>query len=205
MAESEPSHQTTLLILLGASEWPYAKTLAASEAFAKSADKVKAYFRGSYGLPNENFLDLFNTQNYVTEVDEKIRGFLVDRIKKMGKTDLPARDLVFYYRGHGMFAEDQMRTYSLALYSSRANSVLSSAFSVQALSNALKEGARSLRRLVILDSCFAGEAEKFMQADASEMAVRQTEHFFKGSSYGGSTKNRVLSSRLPISVNALDP
>ncbi len=51
----DPSPQTTLVILLGASAWPLSSEFQGSEAFARAARRLKAYFLNprSFGLPRE--------------------------------------------------------------------------------------------------------------------------------------------------------
>ncbi len=44
MEAQAPSPQTTLLILLGASEWPFSPEFQSSQAFANAARGLKAYF-----------------------------------------------------------------------------------------------------------------------------------------------------------------
>src|SRR5260370_15975072 len=97
-----PSPQTTLGILLGASEWPYT-TLSGSPAFARSAHKVREYFLYSdhFRVSPENWLDLFDTHlGSPNEIDEVISKFLQERISRMKQAGMPAGDLLFYYIGH---------------------------------------------------------------------------------------------------------
>lgn len=181
MSGIETSPQTTLVILLGASEWPDAD-LKGSPAFKHSANKVKDYFSQPYlfGLPTENFLDLFDQRQSPFDVDVAISEFLENRIKRMKDLGTPAKDLLFYYIGHGMFAEGQNQAYHLAIRSTRKGSMKTSAILVEALSDTLKSKARHLRRLVILDCCFSGVAAKYMQSDTpGQGAIQQTITAFK--------------------------
>src|SRR5260370_15770084 len=101
-----PSPQTTLGMLLGASEWPYSN-LSGSLAFARSAHKVRGYFLYSdhFGMSPENWLDLFDTHlSSPDEIDQAIGTFLQERILQMKQAGTPASDLLFYYIGHGLFA-----------------------------------------------------------------------------------------------------
>src|SRR2546430_17196859 len=90
------SPQTTLLILLGASEWPFAPEFQGSEAFAKAARRLKAYFLNSrpFGLPPENLLDLFNSEKSADEIDVIIGQFLEQRRAELQAARNPARDLL---------------------------------------------------------------------------------------------------------------
>src|SRR5579859_4968111 len=129
MSQVEPSPQTTLVILLGASEWSRSN-LNGSLAFARSASKVSDYFCNPhrFGLPPENWLDLFDKhQSSPDEVDQAIGGFLDKRISIMKQAGTPARDLLFYYIGHGVFAPGYDQAYHLAIRSTRDESLRTSA------------------------------------------------------------------------------
>jgi hypothetical protein len=56
MGVQDPSPQTTLLVLLGASAWPFSPEFQRSQAFANAARRLNAYFlnprrRCVWGLP----------------------------------------------------------------------------------------------------------------------------------------------------------
>ena len=80
-----PSSQTTLLILLGASAWPFMPEFQSSEAFAKAARRLKAYFLNPrpFGLPAENLLDLFDSDKSADELDVEMGQFLQQRLAAM--------------------------------------------------------------------------------------------------------------------------
>src|SRR5947209_837576 len=100
-----PSPQTTLLILLGASEWPLFPEFQSSEAFAHAARGLKAYFLDPkrFGLSPENVLDVFNSNHSADEQDAQIGQFLEQRIAALNATSHAARDLLVYFVGHGGF------------------------------------------------------------------------------------------------------
>lgn len=181
MPAVQPSSQTTLVILLGASEWPYSN-VQDSPAFARSAEKVRNYFCDphGFGLPPENWLDLFDTkQQSPNEVDQAIGEFLTQRIVQLKQAETPASDLLFYYIGHGMFAPGHDQAYHLAIRCTRDESLRFSAIGVAALAETLKAKARHLRRVVILDCCFAAESFKYMQAAPDQVALQQTAFAFE--------------------------
>src|SRR6266702_756305 len=93
-----PSPQTTLLILLGASTWPYMPDFRGSEAFARAAQRLRAYFLrpSSFGLPPENLLDLFDTEQSPDELDLAIERFLRERQAALTNAGRPARDILLY-------------------------------------------------------------------------------------------------------------
>jgi len=186
MDDMRPSPQTTLAILLGASEWPHTN-LSGSPAFARSAHKVREYFLYSnhLGVRPENWLDLFDRrQSSPDEVDQAIGTFLQERISLMKQAGTPARDLLFYYIGHGMFALGPDQAYHLAIRSTRKESLRASAIAMAALADTLKANARLLRRIVILDCCFAAESYRYMMSAPDQAALKQTIDAFEDKSTG---------------------
>lgn len=171
----KPSPQTTLVVLLGAHHWPYHSQLKDSDAFSKSAKEIWDYFLLPllFGLPPENRLDLFDRyQSSPDEVDRKIHDFLAQRISALRQTGTPARDLLFYYIGHGVF--DAAQKYHLAILSTREANIGASAVAMASLAYTLKTQARNLRRIVILDSCFSAQASSYL---APQSAIVQAAQF----------------------------
>jgi hypothetical protein len=167
-----PLPETTLAIILGASEFPRAN-LTASEAFRNSAAQVRAYLIDpqGFGLPWENLLDLFNAEDVSANLNDKIVNFLKARATEMKSRNQPARDLLVYYVGHGGFTEEG--EYFLAIRDTRSDCELLSSFPIKALAKTLKEHIW-LRRYLILDCCFAAQAYSAFQSDPLPVACRQT-------------------------------
>ncbi|BCL81095.1 tetratricopeptide repeat protein [Ktedonobacteria bacterium brp13] len=211
MSHLPPSRQTTLGILLGASAWPNSKTLQASHAFARSAHKVRDYFlhSGPFKMPIENWKELFDTElNSFNEIDKAISSFLHSRMTQMEQQGTPARDLIFYYIGHGMFASGYNQEYYLALRSTSESNLRASGIPFAALAETLKTHARYVRRVLILDCCFAAESYKYLQSAPDQAAHRQIfsalEEKSKGNGFPGkgtallsSSGNKVPSLILP--------
>lgn len=209
----EPSPQTTVAILLGASDWPEHSQLAGSPAFRASANKIRNYFRNPdlFGLPSENWLDLFDQhQENPYEVDLRISNFLSSRLAQMKQAGMPAKDLLFYYIGHGVFTQDSEQAYHLAIRSTRKENIGASAVATASLAYTLKTQARYLRRIVILDCCFAAKAFPHLAQSAAveQAALLQTQAAFeekrkgsgfpkKGTTLLGSSGPRELSFLLP--------
>lgn len=191
-----PSPQTTLVILLGASQWPLCPEFTKSQAFVHSAHKLKSYFLQSnqFGLPSENLLDLFDTLHKPDEIDQAIGTFLEDRIEYMKQKATPARDLLFYYIGHGMMSTgyDQAR-YHLAIRSTREDNIGASAVAMATLAHTLKTKARRLRRIIILDCCFAAEAFKYMQSTPAQIAIQEVNAAFEEKSKGSGIPSKGTS------------
>ena len=181
MNKGTPSPQTTLVILLGASEWPYSPDFHSSESFANSAKSLKDYFLDAFelGLPKENLLDLFNSNHSSDDIDKEIGDFLEKRILEMRKARRDARDVLVYFVGHGGFCGNDL-DYYLAIRRTRTANPAASGMRIATLAHTLKERARHLRRIIILDCCFAASATRFFQnLEPTQAAIAQTFEAFK--------------------------
>lgn len=160
-----PTPETTLVILLGASEWPRFPALEASSAFSNAARDVIQYFRDPQGfrLPQGNLLNLFDSNESNDIVDERMNQFLDEHIRaSKEKNASVARDILVYFIGHGYIAEGDSN-FHLAIRRTRQNNPDVSSLSIKGLAKTLKEQARFQRRVIILDCCFAATAVKFYQ------------------------------------------
>lgn len=85
MPQKDPSPQTTLVVLLGASQWPLFPEFPSSKAFANSASHLKTYLLNprQFGLSAENVLDLFDADQSADDIDSAICDFLDQRTTKM--------------------------------------------------------------------------------------------------------------------------
>lgn len=172
MTAARPNPTTTLVIILGASGYPGCPQLTSAKAFFNSASRLRRYFldENGFGLAEENLLDLFDSQDPHSLLSANISQFLKN---KMRNTDREARDLIVYYCGHGGFSREGS-DYFLALRGTRDTDEYFSSYPIKALATVLKEDGRTLRRYLILDSCFAAEAQKAFQSPALEVARRKT-------------------------------
>jgi len=145
-----PSAPTTLVILLGASEWPAFPEFSPSAAFTNAASQLKAYFLDPqhFGLPMDNLLDLFNSEKSNDEQDEQIGKFLESRVGALREAGTPARDVLLYFVGHGGFVGYESRFY-LAIRRTRMDNPRASGLQVTALAYTLLEKARYLRRYIL--------------------------------------------------------
>jgi hypothetical protein len=162
---------STLLIILGASEYPYTE-LAPNPAFRASAQAFGSYARDSRGLalPDTNILDLFDSTLSHVEVDRAIAKLL--------DTHQSARDLIVYYCGHGDFLEG--KEYFLAIRDTRSDNPYFTSYPIKSLAGTLKEHARYLWRYLILDSCFSAAAfDAFMSAAPSQVVLQQAREEFE--------------------------
>jgi tetratricopeptide (TPR) repeat protein len=180
MGVQYPSPQTTLLILLGASAWPYSTEFQSSEAFANAARRLKAYFLNPrlFGLPAEDLLDLFDSNHSPDELDVEIRQFLEQRVVAMRAAGNAARDVLLYFVGHGGFVGRDADFY-LALRRTRMDNPRASGLQMLSLADTLTEKARHLRRIIILDCCFAAAAFSAFQAGPDQVALEKTSDAFE--------------------------
>jgi hypothetical protein len=174
-----PSSKTTLAVVLGAHEFPKTQ-LGANPAFAASATGFKDYLLNDFGLPKQNLLDLFDTQESPDGVDEKIATFLKNRIStaKIANPEQPVCDVVFYYVGHGSFTSDggldRSNEYFLTLRNTRAENTRVSGYLIQTLATTLKSSAKWMRKYLILDCCFSAAAYAYFQSAPLQVAVEKT-------------------------------
>src|SRR5438270_11506721 len=180
MEVQAPSPQTTLLIVLGASAWPFMPEFQRSEAFANAARRLKAYFLNPrpFGLPTENLLDLFDADKSADELDIEIGQFLERRLAAMKATRNPARDLLLYFIGHGGFVGRDSDFY-LAIRRTRMDNPRASGLQMVSLAYTLTERARYLRRIIILDCCFAAAAFSAFQSGPAQVALEKTVDAFE--------------------------
>jgi hypothetical protein len=170
-----PSPETTLAVILGASEFPKQPNLTGSKSFLKSAQDFKTYLldQSGLGLPVENVLDLFDCDDAAPEIDERVVTFLEGRQKNLVEQNKRARDLILYYVGHGGFSSPGDE-YFLAIRKTRIHNEGASSYAIKMLANTLRENAINLRRYLILDSCFSATAYASFQSAPLEVAKRQT-------------------------------
>ena len=176
--------QTTLLILLGASKWPRWSDLGDSTAFANSAEKVKMYFLDpqKFNLPPENLLDLFDSDASADAMDEAISDFITTRMVVMAGLNQAATDLVVYYIGHAGLIEGSS-DYYLAIHCTRESHPGASALRIDTLARTIKTSANNIRRLIILDCCYAASAFNAFQTqgkEAEEIIPEQAWDVFEG-------------------------
>src|SRR5260370_7836738 len=96
MSQKDPAPQTTLVVLLGASQWPLFPDFQSSKAFANSARQLKKYLLNplQFGLPTENILDLFDAAQSADDIDSAICDFLTQRSPKRNPPRIPPTHLL---------------------------------------------------------------------------------------------------------------
>src|SRR4051794_35225182 len=96
---------TTLVLVLGASEWPNAPNLPGLPLFAHSARGFIRYLLSEegFGVSKNNLLDLFDSDQPPNGLDHAISTFLIRRQEELRTEGTPAKDLILFYVGHGGF------------------------------------------------------------------------------------------------------
>jgi hypothetical protein len=159
----------TAAILLGASSFPlHNDTYAPNEAFLRSKQDFRAYLQHQnhgLALPDEAICDLFDLQQMPSQQLVAIGRFLEKITKQVERGTLC--NLIVYYVGHGYFAGSRQE-YHVALACLEMGYDATTGLKVTELAEVLKERARSFRRFVILDCCFAAEALREFQGAADD-------------------------------------
>lgn len=180
---TQPTPETTLVVLLGASEWPRWTDLDASNAFSQSAQGVINYFLNTFHLPQANLLNLFDADKSADDIDNIVDQFLHRRIKGTKKPYQNIRDVLVFFIGHAGFVEGSL-DYYFALRRTRKNNPELSGLQVASFARTLRKHTRDLRLMLILDCCYAAAAFKafhFQGGRLEEAANIQIYEAFKDS------------------------
>jgi Caspase domain len=194
LAESDP--RTTLLVVLGASDFPRGK-LRSSKAFKHASNSVCFYFLSNigFGLPIENLFGFFNSEYDQNTLDDEITTRLKTRVQQLQAAGMAATDLIVYYVGHGSF--DEQKRYYLALRSTREENQSVSSLRIESLMTTLNNVGHALRKYVIIDACFAGEAA-FSQSGIEDAVGQQIRRLpQKGTTFLCSSARDHISEFLP--------
>jgi hypothetical protein len=159
----------TAAVLLGASSFPlHSETYAPNEAFLRSKQDFRAYLQDKdhgLALPDEAICDLFDLEQLPSQQLVAIGRFLEKITKTVDRGTVC--NLIVYYVGHGYFA-GLRQEYHVALACLEMGYDATTGLKVNELAEVLKERARTFRRFVILDCCFAAEALKEFQGAAED-------------------------------------
>src|SRR5258708_59292 len=194
MDGQDPSQQTTLLILLGASSWPLSE-LGSSTAFENAVRDLRAYFLSDpqgFHLPESQVLDLFNSDESGPDILNRISDFLRDHVTRKKESSIDVRDIFAYFVGHGGITKDSSIFY-LAIPQTRKDYEKATSIAIDDLAERLKKGARFQRRILVLDCCFAAAAVKFLQGPASTVLKEKTIAAFEEKDQGKGFPSRGTS------------
>jgi len=152
----------TLVILIGASEFPYSKQFENILAFEKSAEIVTDYFLSNqhFNLNGLDYLNLFNS-NY----SSNDQGVEIETFIKRKHESQNIKNLIFYYIGHGGIHQNDQ--YYLSIKTTNDDHPYQTSLSTQYLAEIINSYSNTFRCVLILDCCFAGSAIKdFLTIDA---------------------------------------
>jgi hypothetical protein len=171
---------STLIVILGAYEWPYYSQLNSSVAFRNSAEDLTNYFLSStlFNLPRQNIIDLFNSDLSASDMLHEIADFIEKRKSESTRDGLEISNLIIYYVGHGGFVGGQS-LYYLAVKSTRQTTAMTSGILVESLASAIKEQTLNLRTFVMIDACFSAAAYQCFQSSPSEVVGVQVQELFR--------------------------
>jgi hypothetical protein len=159
----ESSPESTLAVVLGASEFPNLG-IRSDSGFLAAAEGFTAYLRDSigYGLPEENLHFCFNFHRGTDALYQGIGDFAKTRIEDVRSRGHHVADVLVYYVGHGYV--DNQQHYHLALRSTRQINYEYTSLTIEAVFREFTGVSNQVRLFLILDACFAGEVLKQFQA-----------------------------------------
>ena len=176
---SIPSPQTTLVIIFGASQWPYDPVeFPTDTAFEKAAEKIEKYFTQSFGVPEGNLLQLFNTDSNAIEIEKEIYKYLGSK-----KLERSARDVIIYYIGHAKRTNKYRQLY-LAIKDTQEHNPEGTSLKVESLARTVQMQTRGLRRFYIFDCCFSANAIPDLQGPKETDLLRNALDDAEGNTQG---------------------
>lgn len=151
--------ETTLVVIIGASEFPDFPILSANAAFLHSRNRIRDYFLSQerFNLSESNLLDLFDDESSMEGLDFKISSFIAKRRIELSNIGRSLTDIIIYYVGHGSFNSEGSE-YFLVLRKTREDFDYFSGYPIKALAQTLRSTAAGIRKYLILDSCFSAAA-----------------------------------------------
>jgi len=137
------------------------------EAFTASALAIKGYLKSNsvgLGLPDQNVLDLFESDEPIERQDNQLSEFLYQHKNSIDS-------VIIYYVGHGGFLND--RQYFLAVKKTDPRRRHFTGLKARDLAETLKNSAAGKKVYLILDCCFAGAAVDNFQSEAISTLVEE--------------------------------
>ena len=152
-------------------------------ACRNSAEAFHAYLVDpqGLGLADDDVMAVIDDESpYPGQILERVHEFLIERKKVLQDEKRSARDLLFYYVGHGSFSES--KDYFLPILKTRGPDFEGTSIRLEALANIIKAAARDLRSHLIFDACFsAATFQAFLSSGPADVAVQKTLHAFPSS------------------------
>jgi hypothetical protein len=172
MSHPSPPGKTTLVAILGASEFPRS-AFEPSPAFEAAASKMLDYFLDpdGYNLDHANYIWLFDYLLDPSGTLDRLAGFITDRITVLKQDATSVSDLIIYYVGHGGFDEED--EFFLATRTTNDLNKGVSSIRIRALATTITNTARWLRTTLILDACFSAAAAVAFQSELVQAMGRK--------------------------------
>ena len=168
-----------LAVVMGASQWE-ASAYEDNVACRNSAEAFYKYVVDPNGLGlREDCVRavIDDDSQYPHQILEKLQAFLADQMRAMEDKKRPAKDLFFYYVGHGAFSESN--DYFLPILKTRGPDFEGTSIGLDALAKFIKAAARGLRSHLIFDACFSAATFKaFLAPGPADVAAQQALHAF---------------------------
>lgn len=163
---------TTLIVILGAKEFPHSSNLDGHEAFESAARRMVNYFLSTdgFGLDMNNLSWQFDSEADPGYILGQIHDFIVSRTKTLKAVGLMPTDLILYYVGHGDF--DERDQYYLAIRATDDRNKGATGLLLHSLATTIMNSARWLRVTLILDACWSAAAARSFMGAAQEVLRR---------------------------------
>ena len=168
-----------LAVVMGASRWE-ASAYEDNVACRNSAEAFHKYVvdPNGLGLREDCVMAVIDDDSqYPQQILERLEAFLAGRMRAMEDEKRPAKDLFFYYVGHGAFSESN--DYFLPILKTRGPDFEGTSIRLDALAKIIKAAARGLRSHLIFDACFSAATFKaFLAPGPADVAAQQALHAF---------------------------
>ncbi|WP_321947833.1 caspase family protein [Paraburkholderia sp. J10-1] len=158
----------TAVILLGASHFPNHEDLGETASFYTSKEAIRRYLVDT--LRADPILDLFDSPEPPSTILVRISSFIESDLRASFGS-LASNNLFVYYVGHGYPARGDPDEYFLALASTTRKHPDFTALDFRSLARILRSDASTMRKFIILDSCYAGSALGHMGSGETPQSV----------------------------------
>src|SRR5215469_18919094 len=177
MSEQPRIPQQTLALLLGASTFPAAPSLAEGPVFYNSARGFQEYLISpeGLGLPTDNVNWLFDDSRSPHAQLLEIGDFIERRTAVLNDQGIKPTDLIIFYSGNLLVSGPDQAPY-FAIKSTQQESEHVTSLRASDLASVVKADDRFLRKFLILDYCFSQAAHKEFEYDP--MAPGRVMHEF---------------------------
>ena len=169
---------SVLGIILGASNWPRSPKLDPdpgsfpTNPFTASKTFFCRYLTSNdgVGVPKENILDLFDSDDSPYELNRRIEDFLEERKTRIAEIS----DVFFFFVGHGDFYS--RNSFYLATRYLDAEHINTTRYDFENIASILQQRAGASRHILFIDACFAaGALGAYLRQEINNPASRLNE------------------------------